>query len=133
MIKFINNIENLLPDLIHHNNSIIFFYLENCQISLSIYDTINNYDYDLHNNIIFINKTSFLKNNISKFINNSLNNYIFSLYPNLKNVFNLGSLICLILANFTLGSLILFALIFLIVTLPGFLADTFLVFVILDF
>jgi len=93
MIKFLNNIENLLIEILSNTKSVIFFYLDNCQISRSLFDIINKNNYDLKNNIILINKNIFLKNNNSKFNNNSLNNYIFGLYPSLKNFLNLGTYI----------------------------------------
>jgi hypothetical protein len=82
MIKFLNNIENLLQEILNNKRSIIFFYLDNCQISASLFDCINNNNYDLTNNIIFVNKTSFLKNNNSKFIKNSLHRRRFKMRQN---------------------------------------------------
>ena len=85
MIKFLNNIENIISDLLTYKKSIIFFYLDNCENSYKLYDIINNNDYYIKNNIILININNFIKHNEKKYIDNSLNNYIFKLYPYIKN------------------------------------------------
>ena len=88
MIKFINQIDNLLIEIINNDKLVLIFYEEHCHNSKKIVNIINNYDLDIETNIILINKNLFLQKNYNKlekqyfkyFIqNNSMESY-YNLY-----------------------------------------------------
>ena len=66
MIKFINQIDNLLIEIINNDKLVLIFYEEHCHNSKKIVNIINNYDLDIETNIILINKNLFLQKNYNK-------------------------------------------------------------------
>ena len=66
MIKFINQIDNLLIEIINNDKLVLIFYEEHCHNSKKIVNIINNNDLDIETNIILISKYLFLQKNYNK-------------------------------------------------------------------
>ena len=76
MIKFINNIDNLLNEIIKNKELVIIFYNLHCNNSEKIISIINDYDFDIDLEVILIDKYEFLQKNYNKLETNYLNYYI---------------------------------------------------------
>ncbi len=104
MIKFIDNINNLLCELLSKDKLLLIFYKNNDINSLQLIDKINMYDIDLIGNIVLVDYDKFLNENYNKlnvsFIKNYLKYYIkYHDTPNLEN--QLSNLLFLTKENIT--------------------------------
>jgi hypothetical protein len=89
MIKFINNIDNLVSDIIDEEKILIIFFENNNTNSLQLLNKINMYDIDLIGKIILVDYNIFLKENYNKLNLNFIKNYIkYSFKNNLEDQVN---------------------------------------------
>ena len=86
MIKFINNIDNLLNFILDKKKLLICFYDCKCNNSNYLTSMLVNADFDININICLIDKYQFLNNNYNKLNSNYINNTFYnnnsSLYYN---------------------------------------------------
>lgn len=76
MIKFINQIDNLLNEIIENKKMLFVFYNEHCNSSKKLISIINNYDFDIDLEVIVIDKYLFLQKNYNKLEKNYFNYYL---------------------------------------------------------
>ena len=76
MIKFINQIDNLLNEIIKNDKLLIILYDEHCQNSKKLISIINSYDLDIDIEIILINKHELLQKNYNKLEKHYFNYYL---------------------------------------------------------
>jgi hypothetical protein len=102
MIKFINNIDNLISDILDVEKVLVIFFENNNINSLQLIEKLNIYDMDLVGKIILVDYNIFLKENYNKlnvgFITNyikytyknhledQVNNLSFLIFENIKNI-----------------------------------------------
>ncbi len=93
MIKFINNIDNLLSFILEKKRVLICFYNNNCHNSNYLTSTFLNADLDIHITICLVDKYQFLNNNYNKLNSNYINHHFYNNNASLYYSKNLSQIV----------------------------------------